>query len=327
MAKNMYASDIAADFGKSTAKEIAADKQSWQGGEGWSEAQFFGNPERGYEATGSLKEGWKLGLDGIPYNAALSNLGGLLGGLGRGRGGSGNNVDYAWDDYNRQMSLLDKIGEMSAGYSTYGTLGDTVVDYEGKKITQTLSPELQAQYDALLGGATTSRERAAAMGADPYQMQQYLYDQNLALKQPAQEQLRTQTQEALAAKGMLGSTGGAGLYGQVEESIQRSNAQDFADAMAQSQQMLDLERARGQQDLSTATAMGGLQIPFMESGRAYGQGTRIGNVEGVSGASANIANQLATKDYGKRKGLWDMMGGGGGGGGGLFGSLLSGIFT
>jgi hypothetical protein len=324
---NMYASDIAADFGKSTAKEIAADKQSWQGGEGWSEAQFFGNPERGYEATGGLKEGWKLGLDGIPYNAAL---GGLLGGLGRGRGGSGNNVGYAWDDYNRQMSLLDKIGEMSAGYSTYGTLGDTVVDYAGKKITQTLSPALQAQYDALLGGATASRARAAAMGADPYEMQQYLYDQNLALKRPAQEQLRAQTQEALAAKGMLGSTGGAGLYGQVEESIQRSNAQDFADAMAQSQQMLDLERARGQQDLATATAMGGLQIPFMESGRAYGQGTRIGNVEGVSGASANIANQLATRDYGKKKGLWDMLGGGGlggGGGGGLFGSLLSGIFT
>ena len=326
----MYGSDIAANFGKSTAKEIAADKQSWQGGEGWSEAQFFGNPERGYEATGGLKEGWKLGLDGIPYNAAL---GGLLGGLGRGRGGgSGNNVDYAWQDYDRQMSLLDRIGEMSAGYSTYGTLGDTVVDYEGKKITQTLSPELQAQYDALLGGATTSRERAAAMGADPYQMQQYLYDQNLALKQPAQEQLRTQAQEALAAKGMLGSTGGAGLYGQVEESIQRSNAQDFNDALMQSQGLLDMERARGQQDLSTAMAMGGAQVPFMESGRMYGQGTHTKNVEGVSGASANIANQLASRDYGKTKGLWDMLGsssGGssGGSGGGLLGSLLGGFFT
>ena len=318
----MYASDIAADFGKSTAKEIAADKQSWQGGEGWSTAQFFGNPERGYQDTGSLKEGWKLGLDGIPYNAALSDLSGLLRG---GRGGSGNNVDYAWDDYDRQMSLLDKIGEMSAGYSTYGTLGDTVVDYAGKKITQTLSPALQAQYDALLGGATASRARAAAMGADPYEMQQYLYDQNLALKRPAQEQLRAQTQEALAAKGMLGSTGGAGLYGQVEESIQRSNAQDFADAMAQSQQMLDLERARGQQDLSTATAMGGLQIPFMESGRMYGQGTQIGNVGGVAGASRNIFGQQAAQSMGKAKqkqGIWDMLLGGGGGGGGFLGGLF-----
>ena len=243
--------------------------------------------------------------------------------LGGGKRG-GDNVGFAWDDYNRQIALMDKIGEMSAGYSTYGTLGDTVVDYAGKKITQTLSPALQAQYDALLGGATASRARAAAMGADPYEMQQYLYDQNLALKRPAQEQLRAQTQEALAAKGMLGSTGGAGLYGQVEESIQRSNAQDFADAMAQSQQMLDLERARGQQDLSTATAMGGLQIPFMESGRMYGQGTHTKNVEGVSGASANIAVQLATQGMGKAKqkqGLWDMLLGGGSGGG-LFGGIF-----
>ena len=249
--------------------------------------------------------------------------------LGGGRRG-GDNVGFAWDDYNRQMALMDKIGEMSAGYSTYGTLGDTVVDYAGKKVTQTLSPELQAQYDALLGRSTASRERAAAMGADPYEMQQYLYDQNLALKRPAQEDLRTQTMEALAAKGMLGSTGGSGLYGSVEESIQRSNAQDFADAMMQSQSMLDMERARGSQDLSMAMGMGGAQIPFMESGRMYGQGTHTKNVEGVSGASRNIFGQQAAQSMGKAKqkqGIWDMLLGGGGstgggGGGGLFSKIV-----
>jgi len=311
---NMYASDIPAEFGESTAGEIKADQDSWAGGEGWSPAQHFGNPERGYTETGDLKEGWKLGLDGIPYNAALS---GLLSGLGGGSGGSGGNVGHAWDEYDRQIALLEKIAEMSAGYSTYGTLGDTIVDYEGKKVTQTLSPELQAHFDALLGSATTSRARAEAMGADPYEMQQYLYDQNLALKQPAQEKLRNQTMEALVAKGMFGSTGGAGLYGSVEESIQRSNAQDFADAMAQSQQMLDLERARGSQDLATATAMGGMQLPWADLGRAYGQGTHTENVEGVSDASANIFGQQAAQSMGKakqRQGVWDMLFGGSGGG-------------
>ena len=316
---NMYASDIPAEFGESTAGEIKADQDSWAGGEGWSPAQHFGNPERGYTETGDLKEGWKLGLDGIPYDATL---GGLLGGLG-GSGGSGGNVGHAWDEYDRQIALLEKIAEMSAGYSTYGTLGDTIVDYEGKKVTQTLSPELQAHFNALLGRSAASNWRAAAMGADPYQMQQYLYDQNLALKQPAQEQLRTQTQEALAAKGMLGSTGGAGLYGQVEESIQRSNAQDFNDALMQSQGLLDMERARGQQDLSTAMAMGGAQVPFMESGRMYGQGTHTKNVEGVSGASRNIFGQQAAQSMGRAKqkqGIWDMLLGGSGGG--FLGSLF-----
>jgi len=241
-----------------------------------------------------------------------------------GGGGGGGNVGSAWQDYDRQIALLDKIGEMSAGYSTAGTLGTTDVDYEGKMITQKLSPALQAQYDALIARTGLSRERAAAMGADPYEMQQYLYEQNLALKQPAQEDLRTQTMEALQAKGMLGSTGGAGLYGSVEESIQRSNAQDFADAMMQSQQLMDIERGRGQQDLSTAMAMGGAQIPFMESGRMYGQGTRIGNVEGVSAASRNIFGQQSAQSMGKAKqkqGIWDMLLGGGDGGflGGLFG--------
>jgi len=242
-----------------------------------------------------------------------------------GGGGGGKNIGFAWEDYDRQMALLDKIAEMSAGYSTTGTLGTTDVDYEGKMITQKLSPELQERYDALLARSGLSGEQVAAMGADPYKMQQYLYEQNLALKQPAQEDLRTQTMEALAAKGMLGSTGGAGLYGSVEESIQRSNAQDFADAMAQSQSMLDLERARGTQDLATATAMGGLQIPFMESGRMYGQGTQIKNVEGVSGASRNIFGQQAAQSMGKAKqkqGIWDMLLGGGGGGGGLLGGLF-----
>ena len=300
-------------------------------------------------------------------------------GLFGGRGGRGDNIKFAEEDYQRQLDLMDKIAEMSAGYSTYGTLGDTIVDYEGKKVTQTLSPELQAkydallarsnlsadrvaameaspelqaqydallgdsaasreraaamranpelqtqydsllgdsatsrnlvaamranpelqaQYDALLGGFTTSRARAeamganpelqaqsnallarsglsadrvAAMGANPYEMQQYLYDQNLALKQPEQEKLRTQTQEALAAKGMLGSTGGAGLYGEVEDSIQRSNAQDFADAMAQSQQMLDMERARGSQDLSQSQQIREWSDRMMDAERGRGQ--------------------------------------------------------
>ena len=237
-------------------------------------------------------------------------------------GSRGSNIGAAWEDYDRQMALMDKIAEMSAGYSTYGTLGDTVVDYEGKKVTQTLSPELQAQYDALLGRSALSQSRVSDL--DPIALQQYIYDQNLALKQPAQEDLRTQTMESLAAKGMLGSTGGSGLYGSVEESIQRSNAQDFADAMMQGQALVDMERARGQQDLSTAMAMGGAQVPFMESGRMYGQGTHTKNVEGVSAASRNIFGQQAAQSMGRAKqkqGIWDMLLGGSGGGilGGLFG--------
>jgi len=238
--------------------------------------------------------------------------------------GRNRNVDYAWADYNRQMGLLDKIARMSAPWSTTGTLGTTDVDYDGRMITQELSPELQAQYDALLARSGLSQEKVSDL--DPIELQQYIYEQNLALKQPEQQDLRTQTMEALQAKGMFGSTGGAGIYGSVEEAIQRSNAQDFADAMMQGQSLVDMERTRGSQDLATATAMGGLQIPFIQEGRLSGQGTQFKNVEGISLASANIANQLAGRDASQKKGLWDMMGGGGSGGGGLLGGLLGGLF-
>jgi hypothetical protein len=81
--------------------------------------------------------------------------------------------------------------------------------------------------------------------------------------------------------------------------------------------MLDLERARGSQDLATATAMGGMQLPWADLGRAYGQGTHTENVEGVSDASANIFGQQAAQSMGKakqRQGVWDMLFGGSGGG-------------
>jgi len=242
-----------------------------------------------------------------------------------GLGGRGNNVQYAQEDYDRQLALMDKIGEMSAGYSTDNTLGTTDIDYENKMITEKLSPELQAEYDALLARSKLQRERAAAMGDDPYEMQQYLYNQNLALKVDEQNALRDDTMAALQAKGILGSTGGQGMYAGVEESILRSNAMDFNDAMAQSQAMFDMERKRGQEDLSTAVALGTKQIPYITAGTNQGSAIKIGNVAGVSAASRNIANQLAGQDYGKKKGLWDMLGSGGtgGGGGGLFGMLGS----
>ncbi len=245
-------------------------------------------------------------------------LGLPLGGLG----GRGNNVQYAEEDYQRQLDLMDKAAEMSAGYSSDNTLGTTDIDYENKMITEKLSPELQAEYDALLARSKMQRERAAALGDDPYEMQQYLYNQNLALKVDEQDALRDDTMAQLQAKGMLGSTGGSGILAGVEESILRSNAMDFNDAMAQSQAMFDMERKRGQEDLSTAVALGTKQVPYITAGTNQGRAIAIENVSGVSGASRNIANQLAMRDYGQRKGLWDMLGSGGtgrsGGGGNLF---------
>ena len=248
-------------------------------------------------------------------------------------GGGGKNVGYAEADYGRQMALMDKIGEMTQPWSTYGTLGETIVDAEGKKLTQTLSPELQAQYDALLQRAALTGERVGDLSLDPLSLQNKIYQEQLALLKPQQDEARAAMDEQLFARGMLGSTGGAGLRGGLEASIGGQNQQLLANALAQSQGILDAERGRQSMDMSNALTMAGQQNQMMDAGRLYGQGISVGNVAGVSGASANIANQLSVKDATRRKGLWDMLGMGGTSGSGSSGNILNmgkyigGLFT
>jgi len=267
-----------------------------------------------------------LGVSRKEYQKATGQGGTMkipLGGFG-GRGGADLEA-LAREDYERQLALMDKAAEMGAGYSSDNTLGTTDIDYENKMITERLSPELQAEYDALLARSAAGRDRIAAMGDDPYALQMYLYNQNADLRAGEADALRNMTMESLQAKGMLGSTGGSELYGSVEDSIAQADTDAFNQAMMQSQQLLDMERARQQGDLATATALGLKQIPYIQAGTQQGASIPIKNVEGVSGASRNIFGVQAAESMGsskRKKGIWDsLLGGGTGGGllGGLFG--------
>jgi len=247
------------------------------------------------------------------------NLGSLLGGLF----GGGNNIDYAQQDFERQKELMDKMYEMSSPYSTYGTTGSNVVDQDGKTITSSLSPELQAQYDALLARSGMTADKVSEMSGSPQELQNYLYNQQQSLLQPSQDQARAQLDEQQIARGMLGSTGGGTQRGALETSIGMQNQQALANSFAQSQQLLDAERGRQSMDMSNALTLAGQPNAMLGAGGQYAAGANITG-SGVSGSSINIANQLAVQDATKKKGLWDMMGmSNQGGNGGLFGSLGS----
>ena len=274
----------------------------------------YSNINKGYEQLG-----------GSFTPATVTPRGGAKGvSIPGGFGGGGDDViGFAWDDYDRQIALMDKAAEMGAGYSSDNTLGTTDIDYENKMITERLSPELQAQYETLLKQSGGAADRIAAMDGDPYAMQMYLYNQNKALRQSEADDLRNATMESLKAKGMLGSTGGADLFGSVEDSIAQADTQAFNDAFAQSQSLYDMERARQTGDISTAMAMGLKQIPYIQAGTAQGQAIPIENIAGISGASRNIFGQQAAQSMGKakrKKGIWDSLLGDGGllGGLGLF---------
>ena len=252
------------------------------------------------------------------------DLGSLLGGL---FGGGGNNDKYAQQDFERQKELMDKMYEMSSPYSTYGVTGSNVVDQDGKTIKQSLSPELQAQYDALLARSGMSADKVAEMSGSPQELQNYIYNQQQALLQPSQDQARAQLDEQQIARGMLGSTGGASQRGGLETSIGMQNQQALANALTQSQGLLDAERGRQSMDMSNALTMAGQPNTMAGIGGSYAAGGALGNIKGVSGASANIGNQLAIGDATKQKGLWDMLGmSSKGGSGGLFGDTFSSLF-
>ena len=296
------------------AKRYANTRTSSDGAKG-----YFGtslNQQRGGSGGGS-RSGSRSGSGGG------IDLGSLLGGL---FGGGGNNDEYAQQDFERQKELMDKMYEMSSPYSTYGVTGSNVVDQDGKTIKQTLSPELQAQYNALLSRSGMTADRVAKMSGSPQELQNYIYEQQQGLLQPSQDRARTQLEEAQLARGMLGSTGGGVQRGELETSIGMQNQQALANALAQSQGILDAERSRQSMDVSNALTMAGQPNQMLGAGGQYAAGANITG-SGVSGASINIANQLATRDGTRKKSLWDMFGmSSKGGSDGLFGDSLSKIF-
>ena len=296
------------------AKRYANTRTSSDGAKG-----YFGtslNQQRGGSGSGS-RSGSRSGSGGG------IDLGSLLGGL---FGGGGNNDEYAQQDFERQKELMDKMYEMSSPYSTYGVTGSNVVDQDGKTIKQTLSPELQAQYDALLSRSGMTADRVAKMSGSPQELQNYIYNQQQALLQPSQDQARAQLDEQQIARGMLGSTGGASQRGGLETSIGMQNQQALANALTQSQGLLDAERGRQSMDMSNALTIAGQPNSMAGIGGSYAAGGNITG-SGVSGASINIANQLATRDGTRKKSLWDMFGmSSKGGSGGMFGDSLSKIF-
>jgi hypothetical protein len=103
------------------------------------------------------------------------------------------------------------------------------------------------------------------------------------------------------------------------------NQQALANALTQSQGLLDAERGRQSMDVSNALTMAGQPNEMTGIGASYAKDANITGT-GPRIASKNIANQLATRDLGRNTSIWNLLGGNEKGGG-LFGDSLSKIFN
>ena len=198
----------------------------------------------------------------------------------------------------------------------FGTFG---YDEQGGS-TMALSGDLQAQYDALMGRAGQTGQQIQDL--NPLELQQSLYDQQMGLLQPQQEQQTLDQEARLLQQGRLGSTGGAGQMQALAEAQGQQRAGLLASSYGTAQQTLDSMRQREAMDMQNAIGIGNLPMNYANTsaqmaGLTGAAGQYAGNAAqeaalGLGGTQANFwANameQFGDRDYDKFNswmgGLW-----------------------
>jgi len=210
--------------------------------------------------------------------------------------------------------------QQSLPWSTTGLFGGATFDEDDRTAQLTLSPELQAEYERLYGRAGATAEEVAALAGDPFTAQKKLYEQQKSLFAPQQEKERLAMESRLLSQGRLGTTGGAGQFGEV---IERQQMQDLArqvQSMDQAQGLIDTLRAREAGDISQALTLGELPLAYANLGRGIGTGMSPAAQYGAklrSQGALNVADTQSAfwsqlgKDVGSRD--WGGLFSGGGG--------------
>jgi len=210
--------------------------------------------------------------------------------------------------------------QQSLPWSTTGLFGGATFDEGDRTAEMTLSPELQAHYDRLMGRAGTTAGEVESMMGDPFAMQQKLYQQQKGLFAPQQEEERLALENRLRAQGMLGATGGQQRMGSLLEAQQQQDLARQVQSMDQAQKMIDLYRGREAGDISQALTLGELPLAYANLGRGIGTGMSPAAQYGAklrSQGALNVADTQSAfwsqlgKDVGSRD--WGGLFSGGGG--------------
>ena len=194
--------------------------------------------------------------------------------------------------------------QQSLPWSTTGLFGGATFDEGGRTAELALSPELKAEYERLYGRAGATAEEVAALAGDPFTAQKKLYEQQKSLFAPQQEKERLAMESRLLSQGRLGTTGGAGQFGEV---IERQQMQDLArqvQSMDQAQGLIDTLRAREAGDISQALTLGELPLRYAELGRGIGSG-----LSSAAQYGGQLRSQAAAGLGGSQAAFWDQLGG------------------
>ena len=189
--------------------------------------------------------------------------------------------------------------EQSMPWSGGGLFGASTFDPNTRTFIETLSPELQGQYDEYLASSKVNKGQVDALGADPVAAGKTFYDQQKALYAGDDEQERLKLENRLKAQGMFGSTGGAMQMNSFYD------AQKQKDAMAQmagydkAQGQIDVYRGRQAADLGMVESLGLLPGQYSSLGRG------IGSDQGTMATAAAQSQATAAKTMSDANaGMW-----------------------
>ncbi len=184
-----------------------------------------------------------------------------------------------------------------------GMFGGFTYDDASQQASMTLSPEMQAQYDALMGRAGATAQQIQDL--DPLELQQQLYSQQLGLLAPEQERQSLAQESRLLQQGRLGSTGGAGQMQALQEAQGQQRLGLLTGSYASAQQTLDAMRQREMMDRQAALGIGNLPMQYAQLGMNLGQavspaaqyagGQAAGAAVGLGGVQSGMWSQLGTK--------------------------------
>ena len=163
------------------------------------------------------------------------------------------------------------------GVSAAG-IGGTTVDKEGRVISTTIDPQMQALADMFR--ERMGMQTAAISGYDPTQAAQDYYQQYVApdlLR--SQEQERLALENRLLGQGMLGSTGGAMRMGELARAQSAEQRAGRAGAFTQAQDLLTQMRQREAADLAAMAGIYEAPVGLMTTGAGIGQA--MGQIAGT----------------------------------------------
>jgi hypothetical protein len=244
--------------------------------------------------------------------------------VGFGKGLYGNKL--ANDNVANMQGLYDKqIAAARPGSISGGIYGDTSYNADTNTLNYGTNAQTQGMLNSLYDQQTGYANQLANFNKDPMALGQYMYDLKRPAMQMAQNEQTAQTLERLNATGMLNSSSGNKLQGQLAQSQSLANQEALAQDIMNAQNIANAIQSR---QTASIAGIGGINTAMNQQAQnAINMGV---NVAPPTGMNTAYTNQMNTKAK-TGGGLADILGMAGNaiapGIGGFLGKAVGGLFS